>query len=190
MPTDDPNIEEIAADIWDEHLGQHGSDTGRHGFNENHDPTEPPPINEASRLGPDEMSNSRTNGSPATLGQAPPVSESLRDPPQANEYREPDEQPEFQTRESTSINEAEASNEAHIGVDLNAVPLPQLHYHYFLLLDRGTGVDYVPWKPNRRITELTWSRLERSLPVQLLMASDILLMRVSRFERDQGEAGR
>jgi hypothetical protein len=38
MPTDDGNIEEIAADIWNEHLGQHDTDIGRHGFNGAQDP--------------------------------------------------------------------------------------------------------------------------------------------------------
>lgn len=41
MPTDDRNIEEIAADIWNEHLGQHDTDTGRHGFNGDQDPQIP-----------------------------------------------------------------------------------------------------------------------------------------------------
>ncbi|CAH0045399.1 unnamed protein product [Clonostachys solani] len=93
---------------------------------------------------------------------------------------------EFQTSDDAHMNEAESSNEAHSDVDPNAVPLPQLHYHYFLLLDRGTGVDHVPWEPGRRLTELTWAQLERSLPVQLLMASDILLVRVFGFKQIKG----
>uniref|UniRef100_A0A8H7NEH7 Uncharacterized protein n=1 Tax=Bionectria ochroleuca TaxID=29856 RepID=A0A8H7NEH7_BIOOC len=79
MPTDDGNIEEIAADIWNEHLGQHDTDIGP---------------------GPEEMPNAQTNNSndaneagesPATPGQAPPVTELLREPLQANESREPDD---------------------------------------------------------------------------------------------------
>ncbi|VUC31309.1 unnamed protein product [Clonostachys rosea] len=249
IPTDDQNIEDIAHDVWIEHIGQRDTATGLHGFTVNQDLRDPPRVNESSRPGLDETSHAQINKADnndkndddddndnnnsdnnsnknddnnnnntqnndknnnnddadsdndndnendidndinidnndtmeAREAQKKPGEASFVDPLQDNEPRESNKQSGFQAIHNTDVDGAGSSSQEQPSVDPNTVPPPQLHFHYFFRLDRGTWDDSVPWTPDRRLMEMTRSQLEKSLPAQLVTASEIVLIRVSGF---------